>query len=280
MPFCKEKLSGSLGSTDVTIFSTTFSPFAKVIYLILQEAERLTDNYKQFAQNIYQAKLLSIDINQKELELICDLLIGYAYMKVGVAQKAEIIFNDVLNTAERLLLFNVICIARYLKVKLLINNSEKEKALLIINDSLADIRKNGKRILALAVSVVICAVCFAIVVVPKAIQYPIRSFSYYGYYQNIRNTLDQVPDDVSVTASSVYTAYLSDREILYDVRHASITHLLETEYIVLNVSSVTDYNQYAFQDKKGFETLTKILEKNGYREFAKLDGILVIYCRA
>ena len=82
-----------------------------------------------------------------------------------------------------------------------------------------------------------------------------------------------------MTASSAYTAYLSDREILYDVRHASITHLLETEYIVLNVSSVTDYNQYAFQDKNGFETLTKILEKNGYREFAKLDGILVIYCR-
>ena len=143
----------------------------------------------------------------------------------------------------------------------------------------ADIRIKGKRILALAASVVICAVCFAIVVVPKAIQYPIRSFTYYGYYQNIRNTLDQVPDGVSVTASSAYTAYLSDREILYDVRHTSLTHLLETEYIVLNVSSVTDYNQYAFQDKNGFETLTKILEKNGYREFAKLDGILVIYCR-
>ena len=120
-----------------------YNAFSKVIFLILQEVSLLKDDYKRFAQNIYQAKLLSIDINQKELELICDLLIGYAYMKVGVAQKAEIIFNDVLNTAERLLLFNVICIARYLKVKLLINNSEKEKALLIINDSLADIRKNN-----------------------------------------------------------------------------------------------------------------------------------------
>ena len=119
------------------------TPYSKIIFLILQELSTLENNYNKFAQNIYQAKLLSIDINQKELELICDLLIGYAYMKVGVAQKAEIIFNDVLNTAERLLLFNVICIARYLKVKLLINNSEKEKALLIINDSLADIRKNN-----------------------------------------------------------------------------------------------------------------------------------------
>ena len=119
------------------------TPYSKIMFLILQELSTLENNYNKFAQNIYQAKLLSIDINQKELELICDLLIGYAYMKVGVAQKAEIIFNDVLNTAERLLLFNVICIARYLKVKLLINNSEKEKALLIINDSLADIRKNN-----------------------------------------------------------------------------------------------------------------------------------------
>ena len=118
-------------------------PYSKTIFLILQEISTLEDDYNKFVQNIYQAKLLSIEIGQKELELICDLLIGYAYMKVGVSKKAEIIFNDVLSIAKKSLLFNVICFARFLKIKLLINNSEKEKALLIINDALADIRKNG-----------------------------------------------------------------------------------------------------------------------------------------
>ena len=33
------------------------TPFAKVIYLILQEFEQHSDDYKTFAQNIYQAKL-------------------------------------------------------------------------------------------------------------------------------------------------------------------------------------------------------------------------------
>ena len=65
------------------------SAYSKVIYLILQEISVLTDDYKRFAQNIYQAKLLALDLHQKELELFCDLLIAYAYSKIGIEEKAK-----------------------------------------------------------------------------------------------------------------------------------------------------------------------------------------------
>ncbi len=68
------------------------SAYSKVIYLILQEISVLTDDYKRFAQNIYQAKLLALDLHQKELELFCDLLIAYAYSKIGIEEKQ----NDLL----------------------------------------------------------------------------------------------------------------------------------------------------------------------------------------
>ena len=41
------------------------SPYSKIIYLILQEFNNLKGEFKDFAQNIYQAKLLASDISQK-----------------------------------------------------------------------------------------------------------------------------------------------------------------------------------------------------------------------
>jgi hypothetical protein len=92
--------------------------------------------------------------------------------------------------------------------------------------------------------------------------------------------LDTIPDDASVAATTFYTTHLSGRETLYDVRYASRQHLLETDYVALNVSSAGDYKKYATGGKEnGFENLIKLLEKNGYTEYAKLEGVLVIYHR-
>ena len=113
------------------------SAFSKVIYLILQELSVLKDDYKRFAQNIYQAKLLALDLHQKELELFCDLLIAYSYSKIGIEEKAKAIYNDVLETAQQSAIFNITAAARYLKALI----STPEEALLLVNDSLASIQK-------------------------------------------------------------------------------------------------------------------------------------------
>lgn len=144
--------------------------------------------------------------------------------------------------------------------------------------NLADLKINWHRTFALIAATIVSAVCFTNVVVPTAIYYPAQAIRYRGYYQNIRDTLDTIPDGVSVTATAFYTTQLSQREILYDVRYCSREHLLETEYVVLNLSANSEYKKYATGGKEnGFENLVKLLEKNGYSEYATLDNVLVIY---
>ena len=117
------------------------SAFSKVIYLILQEFNAHKSDYKVFAQNIYQAKLLASDIHQTQLELFCDLLIAYCYANIGIKQKAEAIYSDILQKAENSAIFNILILAKYFIAKLKIAAAETEEALLIINDALALLQK-------------------------------------------------------------------------------------------------------------------------------------------
>ena len=123
----------------------TYSAFSKVIFLIIQEFSNLRSDYKKFAQNIYQAKLLAVDIHQKELELFCDLLIAYAYAKAGATEKSEYICEDVLEKAEHSAMFNMIIITIYLLAKIMLASAKSEEGLLLINDSLALIRKGDNQ---------------------------------------------------------------------------------------------------------------------------------------
>ena len=151
--------------------------------------------------------------------------------------------------------------------------------LTIVN--LADLKINWQRLFVLIAAAIVSAVCFGIVVVPKAMGYPVQAIQYYDYYQGIRDTLDTIPDGASVTATTFYTTHLSQRDVLYDVRYSSQEHLLETEYVVLNISSTSDYKKYATGGKEnGFENLVKLLEKKGYTEYASLEDVLVIYRKA
>ena len=138
----RDYLSGkSFGTTDVE----NATPFAKVIYLIMQEFAEHSDDYKAFAQNIYQAKLLTADIHQLQLELFCDLLIANSYANIGIAKKAESIYNDILERAESSAIFNIIMLAKYFIARLLLKNSREEEALLIINDTLALLQKSNNQ---------------------------------------------------------------------------------------------------------------------------------------
>jgi len=144
--------------------------------------------------------------------------------------------------------------------------------------NLADLKINWQRIFALVAATIVSAVCFGIVVVPKAMNYPVQAIQYYDYYQNIRDTLDTIPDGASVTATTFYTTHLSQRKILYDVQYCSKEHLLETEYVVLKPSASSDYRKYATGGKEnGFDNLVKLLEENGYTEYESLNNVLVIY---
>lgn len=125
-----------------------YSPYSKIIFLILQEFSVLEDDYKRFAQNIYQAKLLADDINQMELKLFCDLLIAYSYYKLEIYEKSEKIYKDVLAQAEKSAMFNILMLSRYLYADLKFIQGKSEESLILINDSLDTIQryKNSMKI--------------------------------------------------------------------------------------------------------------------------------------
>ena len=112
--------------------------------------------------------------------------------------------------------------------------------------------------------------CFTATVLPQAAAYTRQSIHYRAYYDSIRETLDSIPQDAAVTASTFYTAYLSDREILYDLGYASRDHLLESEYIV--VSHSDSAKRYG-----GQKNLTSLLYGSGYNPWIILDGTLTVW---
>ena len=134
----RDFLQGKSFSTSNVENATSFS---KVIFLILQEFASHKDDYKTFAQNIYQAKLLAADIHQTQIEMLCDLLIAYSYANIGIKQKAEIIYNDILEKAENSAIFNILTLAKYFIARLYISDNKLHDALMIINDTLALIQK-------------------------------------------------------------------------------------------------------------------------------------------
>ncbi|MBO5739414.1 zinc ribbon domain-containing protein [bacterium] len=131
----KDFLAGKIYETGNIEESSAYS---KIIFLILQEFSILKDDYCRFAQNIYQAKLLANDTNQKELEMFCDLLIGYAYSKIGINTKAKIIYNDIREKAEKSMMFNIILISKLFLAQI---SESSDEILLLVNDSFKLMRK-------------------------------------------------------------------------------------------------------------------------------------------
>ena len=147
--------------------------------------------------------------------------------------------------------------------------------------NLADLKPQWLRASALAAAVTVSAVCFSMTVLPKAIYYPTQYVRQAASYQNIRETLAAIPADASVTANTFYTTFFSQRDILYDLGYASKKHLLETEYVVINLSAIDDFQKFASPGRQnGYGRLLQLLLQNGYEEYAALDNVLVIFRKA
>ncbi len=146
--------------------------------------------------------------------------------------------------------------------------------------NLADLKVDWTRLVALGLSVAVSGACFGSVIVPKATYYTELCQEYKDHYQSIRDTLSIIPEGASVTAATFYCAYLSQREVLYDIRYASWENVLQTEYVVLKKSSTGDFKKYKTGgENNGFDNLIKKLEENGYELFEQMGTTVVIYKR-
>ena len=121
------------------------SPFAKIILLILREFSEHRNSPKDFAQNIYQAKQLAMDINQKGLETFCDLMIAFAYSNIGFEQKAEIIYKNIEKESSKSSIYHERLIARYLLCRLKLNQNQSEELISEISNVLEELQNNNNQ---------------------------------------------------------------------------------------------------------------------------------------
>ena len=144
--------------------------------------------------------------------------------------------------------------------------------------NLADLKQSRLRTSTLAAAVIAATLSFGMTVLPKAISYPKQYIRQAEQYQSICETLSAIPDGASVTANTFYTTFLSRRDILYDLGYASKKHILETEFVVINLSTTSELQKFASPGQKnGYGKLLQLLLQNGYTEYAALDNILVIF---
>ena len=143
--------------------------------------------------------------------------------------------------------------------------------------NLADLKWTRVRYVAASLALIVSVCCFGGQILPKAKAAVNHYTDYRGYYSQVQQALDRIPDGASVSATTFYTTYLSQREILYDVRYAKEEHILSTEYVALNMRSAGDYEKYATGSRNGFEVFTELLEENGYRVIYQWEDRIVIY---
>ena len=144
--------------------------------------------------------------------------------------------------------------------------------------NLADWKQNRHRVIALTISLCICAVCFLPTVFSSAMYYPNKAIQNFSTYQAVRDTLELIPEDASVTSTGYYTTHLANREILYDLRYTTTDHLLESEYVVIQPKDNAAVKKFVTaENSDGLENLLTLLEENGYEPFAEIEGTLLIY---
>lgn len=140
--------------------------------------------------------------------------------------------------------------------------------------NLADIRLPGVRFWSLAAAVCIAAVCFGTQILPTALRYPAQCVQYQDYYDTVRRSLDQIPEEAPVAASTFYAPYLSRREILYDVRYSSWDHVMECDYVAVNPTEKNSFKAYG-----GYEQFAERLEEAGYELICAYSDRVAIFSR-
>lgn len=141
--------------------------------------------------------------------------------------------------------------------------------------NLADIKIDRYRVSAGVAACAVTAVFFCSFVVPKAYSYSMNAIQNKEYYDGLRDTLDIIPDDASVTATTFYTTYLSDRDELYDVRYSSEEHMLASDYIVIDIGDKSSLSKYG-----GDRVLEMKLLRRGYEKCAEYGQYVKIYKKA
>lgn len=147
--------------------------------------------------------------------------------------------------------------------------------LTVIN--LAELKIDWSRTAALGLAALLSMTCFYQEVMPNVMLYPKWAKHYNAYYQVVKDALATIPDDASVAATGFYTTTLSQRETIYDVLYCTRAHLLEVEYVALQVNLKHDYDRFSINHRSGLQCLCEHLERNGFELYHQVEDVILIY---
>lgn len=115
--------------------------FSSIIYHIIEAFTRCRHDYKIFAEEIYEAKLIAKEAKVFQIELFIDLLIAYAYMKLYSLRKASAIIYQIIKTANESGLTNLLYAAWFVMSDLNMAEGKYIVTYGILNNSLIQLEK-------------------------------------------------------------------------------------------------------------------------------------------
>ena len=116
--------------------------FSPAISFIISAFAFNFEDPKQFATDIYRAKINAKNCMLHKIETICDLFIANAYIRINSIEKATHILYDVINTSQTKGMAGVELLAWYFMSNIHIRQKEYDVAYGVINNSIIQLEKN------------------------------------------------------------------------------------------------------------------------------------------
>lgn len=138
-----EKLVRSMDVKLPTDFKTGEDKFSKILINIVKAFGTDKQDYKKFADDLHQAKISAKMNKLFQIELMCDLLIGFSYFKLKQEKKASAIYHNVLETSIKNGLKMVTHLGWYLMSMLKFEQQETEVAFGIASNASIQLEKDS-----------------------------------------------------------------------------------------------------------------------------------------
>ena len=100
-----------------------------------------------------------------------------------------------------------------------------------------------------------------------------------AHTEMVREHLDRIPRDATVTATCFYTVPLADCAAVYDLQYCSTEHLLSSDYVVLDDSESYKLYSTVPWEVRPREDFDALLTENGYVVCDSPDSSLTIWCK-
>ena len=117
--------------------------YSELFLFVIRGILALTENnFNEFGNCIYNAKIRAEDMYLHQFKYFCDLMIGYAYLNLGNTKKAKQIFYDVLDTSSEKSMKNIAYTSWFMTAKAEYFDKNIPVAAEILNNSILRIEKD------------------------------------------------------------------------------------------------------------------------------------------